>query len=760
MNTKSIAFIGLLWLSALLAFGQRDIEPRLLFSDTASFNFTGEWQYLTTDIFLLNGDKFSTLINELDFARVEPKKKRRKKLGVEEEQLEYLFITASLKNVKFFGDNDITYPLYNFQISRDKDSKYQTFVSDNIDYVRIIDNLPLYSARDYIDAEIRVRAITNNDRDQMLALVASQLKNLSKITTPTDAVMSIIGEFGNFIEANTKKKEYRFSSTIRLFEQKNFDTRLHSIRLYLLSTANTPALEFSGVPLRQFLDTVTNGRVNRNQLRELIGIRSYPVIVVANYKSLYRTEQISGDEVTFANIEKRKLKVENDFRQGLINAETYRQEKDLLNFLNIFAQLKNHLDIYSLNYRTGNNDAISVSLFRVMQYYRQLQKAYEEMKYKYRGNNTFSTVFNQEYESILGFASLYMDNDHNLKSTKNLVNTLVRLEADPKVPNADLEKYIADLRFSDIFKPELMSQNLEGQIIANHLSRLEEQLFKGTFEAEIERVRKAEANPKNKTITDNLLRLAKSTACSLCRERSLGSVTEFTQRLDAYYLKVELQRYDSIATALQPWVFNRIELIQLMQQNFKHLYPDNANLESARFLNGKITEIERDVFNIRDFLKIDLSGKDLSMVKNFNEKLLAIQRQADANIDLICKLRPELCSRQQAATQNMKNTELSNLFTRSDSVARQTEVFYSIFQFQLNRLARVPETSKNDELRIETERLAHQLDELKVAISLLDGKNITQETYSKLVKQVNQQVKDISDKLVTLNEKVSLSSNP
>jgi len=760
MNTKSIALIGFFWLSALLAIGQRDIEPRLLYSDTANFNFTGEWQYLTTDIFLLNGDKFSTLINELDFARVEPKKNRRKKLGVEEEQLEYLFITASLKNVKFFGDNDITYPLYNFQISRDKDSKYQTFVSDNIDYVRIIDNLPLYSARDYIDAEIRVRAITNNDRDQMLALVASQLKNLSKITTPTDAVMSIIGEFGNFIEANTKKKEYRFSSTIRLFEQKNFDTRLHSIRLYLLTTANTPVVEFSSALLRQFLDTVANGRINRIQLRELINIRNYPVIVVANYKSLYRTEQISGDEVTFANIEKRKLKVENDFRQGLINAETYRQEKDLLNFLNIFAQLKNHLDIYSLNYRTGNNDAISVSLFRVMQYYRQLQKAYEEMKFKYRGNNTFSTVFNREYESILGFASLYMDDDHNLKSTKNLVSSLVRLEADPKVPNADLEKFIADLRFSNIFKPELMNQNLEGQIIANQLSRLEEQLYKWQFEAEIEKLRKTEANSKNKTATESILKLARTTSCSVCRDRALNAVTEFTQRLDAFYLKAELQRYDSIANALQPWVFNRIELIQLMQQNFKLLYPDNANLESARFLNGKITEIERDVFNIRDFLKIDLAGKDLSMVKNFNEKLLTIQRQADANIDLICKLRPELCSKQQVATQSMKNNELSNLFTRSDSVARQTEVFYSIFQFQLKRLARVAETAKNDEFRIETERLAHQLDELKVAISLLDGKNITQETYSKLVKQVNQQVKEISDKLVNLNEKVSLSGKP
>ncbi len=231
---------------------QRDIEPKLIYSDTSNYTFTGEWQYLSTDIFLFNGDKFSNLINELDFARVEPKKNRRKKTSLELEQLEYLFITASLKNVKFFGDNDVTYPLYNFQISKDKDSKYQTFVSDNIDHVRIIDNLPLYSAKDYIDAEIQVKAITNNDRDQILSLVAMQLKNLSKILTPTDAVMGIIGEFGNFIESNTKKKEYKFSSTIRLFEQKNFDTRIHSLKIYALSTANSKPVEISTLSFQNF----------------------------------------------------------------------------------------------------------------------------------------------------------------------------------------------------------------------------------------------------------------------------------------------------------------------------------------------------------------------------------------------------------------------------------------------------------------------------------------------------------------------------
>jgi hypothetical protein len=112
-----------------------------------------------------------------------------------------------------------------------------------------------------------------------------------------------------------------------------------------------------------------------------------------------------------------------------------------------------------------------------MQYYRQLQRAYEETKFKYRGNNTFSTIFNREYESILGFASLYLDNDHNLKSTKNLVSTLVRLEANPTVPNSELEKYITDLRFSNAFKPELMTKTSKGKWISNHLSRLEEQLL-------------------------------------------------------------------------------------------------------------------------------------------------------------------------------------------------------------------------------------------------------------------------------------------
>jgi len=748
MKHKIFLLLCFQWLLFLTSLGQRDIEPRLLFSDTANFSFTGEWQYLSTDIFLFNGDKFSTLINELDFARTEPRRRWRKKRSLETEQLEYLFITASLKNVKFFGDNDITYPLYNFQISRDKENKYQTFVSENIDHVRIIDNLPLYSARDFIDAEIRVKAITKNDRDQVLSLVASQLKNLSKITTPTDAVMSIIGEFGNFIESNTKKKEYHFSSTIRLFEQKNFDTRLHSIKLYLLTTANTPPVDFSNSELRNFLDTVNLGFVNRNQLRKLISIKDYPVIVVANYKSLYRTVQISGDEVTFANIEKRKIKVETDFRQGLINAETYRQEKDLLGFLNIFAQLKNHLDVYKLNYRTGNNDAISVSLFRVMQYYRQLLKAYDEIKFKYQGNNTFTTIFKREYESILGFASLYLDDDPNLKSTKDLVNTTVSLEANPNIDDSALEKTISILRFSIVFKPELMQQNLEGKIIQNHIQILEEKLFKIQFEPEIEKLRNTEANEKNKSVIDSLLRLTRSTSCGLCREQALSAITDFNAKLDKYYLNLELQKFDSLVQVLQPWIFQKLETIQLMKDNFNTLYPNNQNLESAKYLYGKIAEIERDVKNLNDFIKVDLTGKELPIVKQLNDKLININRQVESKHQLVCTLRPELCSKQIKQPVAMDSNNFEKLFERSDSVARQAAIFHSIFSFKVNRALK--DESLNNSKKLEIDKLIKQLDELEVAIKLIDSKEITNDEYNNLSQQINNQIKAISDKIFEL----------
>jgi hypothetical protein len=755
----TIVLFAILLSGYIRAIAQRDIEPTLIFSDTVNYKFSGEWQYLSTDIYLLNGERFSTLINELDFVRAEREKtkKRPRRTGLSEEYLEYLFITARLKNVRFFGANDVTYPLYNFQISRgEKDDKYQTFVSDNIESIRIIDNLPLYSASDFIDADISVRAITNNDRDQILGLVASQLQNLSKLQTPTGALMGIIGEFGNFIEANTKKKEYRFSSTIRLFEQKNFDTRLHSIRVYALLTGNSDPVLINTVPIKNLLDSADNPKVNRQKLADLISHKQYPLIVVANYKSLYRMEQVTGDEINFANIDKRKLKIENDFRAGLINAETYRQERDFINFITIFANLKNHLEVYSLNYKTGNTDAISGSLFRLLQYYRQLIKASDEIQFKYRGNSTYENVFKSEYKSILGYASLYLNEDHNLKRLQDLAITLVGLESNPNITSVqELEMSITALRFADIFKPIHTMQSVEGQLVKLHLEKLEQQLLIKVFEKEIDKLNRTEANRQNRLAPESLRVMIRNSNCGLCRAKGFDAIDHFNSRLALFNLQMAHSKRDSIVKDLQPWFYRQLQKIQLAKENINIFYADNSTADTRGYLSTKIAEAERDVRNLQDFTRIDLAGKEILMVETLNGRLLSTKRQVEETLELVCNLKPELCRlAEPAAIAQPRKRPTSNVdaFSSNDPVIRQSNVFIAIFEFQLAKVSQRRDLSTIIKHKIlQTEE---SLNSLKVAVDIYADQLAQPEKLIGLEADINNLVKAVSDTLSEIENQI------
>lgn len=751
--------IGTLLLFPNNCHSQKSIEPLLIFSDTVSYNFSGEWQYLSTDIYLFNGEKFSSLINELDFVKREQSLSRRKRNALNQEHLEYLFITTRLKNVKFFGSNDVTYPLYNFQIARDNDAKYQTFVSDNIDHIRIIDNLPLYSASDFIDAEISVKAITNNDRDLVLGLVASQLKSISRIQTPTNALLGIIGEFGNFIEASTKKKEYRFSSTIRLFEQKNFDTRLHSIRIYALVTGNSQKVAFDTQPLKVLLDTAGNPEINRQSLAKLIQYSKYPLIVVANYKSLYKMDQVTGDEVNFSSIEKRKLKIENDYRAGLINAETYRQERDFINFITVFANFKNHLEVYNLNYRTGNTDAIAGSLFRITQYYRQLLKVHEEILFKYKGNSTFNAVFKTEYESILGYAALYLTDDQNLNNLKEMVNTLVKLESQPLIESSrEMEATLELLRFSDLFRFKHGEQSLEGQLLKMHIERIEKELLAKRFEPEMLKLSQVQISDENRNAPERLRQMARQTSCASCKTEAQETIKTFVSQMDEYDRQISLSKRDSIANTLHPFVFEKIKLLELSRKNLSLLFPENSLSETYIYLSTKLSEAERDIKNLQDFLQIDVSTKERPIVENLNHKLTSTQLQAETTLSLICNLKPEMCLENYTSkpqTDESRHKEASKVYSLVDSVARQANVFLSIFEFQIGLVeAKYKEVQPSSAMASKLDKANAILLRLRVAIDVLTGSAglIPLENIAVLENDVNMLVRDLSDILSELDE--------
>lgn len=606
----------MLLFSINLLYGQRTIETRLCFADSTKFAFSGEWQYLSTDVYLFNGNKFSKVINDLNATNG-----KKKKRGLAEERLEYLYITAQLVNVKFFGENDVVYPLYNFRINNDKDNKYETYVSDNIESIRIIDNLPLYSASDKIDAKIDVNAITQNDRDKILGVIGSQLQGLAKLMNPTNAVLSLIGELGSFIESNSKKKEYKFSSTIRLFEQKNFDTRLHSLKVYALVSQNSPPIRVNDQNLKRFLDTCTTTELTRPMLEKLVGYQLYPLIVVANYKSLYRMQSISGDEITFANIDRRKLTIENNYRNKLISEETYKQEKDFIGFLTVFANFKSKLELYTLNARMGNADAAMNALGTTIQYYSSILDEYQQIQFKYKENATFRNIFKSEYASIVDFAAFYFENDHNLRAAKQMISTMRKLNMEglPKSVK-DKEAALGDLRFTDNLTAEFRQKAKEGQYINALIKDLETNILGQNFSTDIAELAKYPATTEK---AEPLIQLREKTAgtyCVLCKQEAMNAIKEYGDRLESYHTIQARQALDSTIRQTEPKLLFYMERVRMATNNLESLYPDKEDMHFQLF-NRKTLELKRDIGNLSDFLRYDISNKPADIINSLNQKI-------------------------------------------------------------------------------------------------------------------------------------------
>jgi hypothetical protein len=613
------------------------IETRMCFADTTAFPFSGEWQYLSTDIFLFNGHKFDKVINDIYL----PSTKKGKKKVLGNEKLEYLYITAQLMNVKYFGNNDVVYPLYNFQISNDSESKYQTFVSENIEAIRIIDNLPLYSAGNNIDAKIDVKALTSSDKDNIMGFFGKQLQNLASTGGIGKPILALIGEMGNFIESNAKKKEYRFSSTIRLFEQKSFDTRLHSIRIYVMLTPNTPNIHMNTTSLSKFMDTCTVAELTKADLERLLPYKAYPMIVVANYKSLYKLDGISGDEVNFANIDKRKVNVENNYRDKLISDETYKQEKTFTDFLTIFANFKSQIELYTLNARTGNIDAANNALGGIVQSYVGLLNEYNLINFKYKDNNIFIKSFKSEYASIIDFASYYLENDPTLRGVKIMCSTLIDLNKSgiPLKP-ADQEHALRNLRHRDNLSGDFNTKTKEGQNITTLINQIENSLFAQEFNPLIAKLNSTPVKEDGRD--ENVIQLSEkmsSTSCQICRDRTQDAIKHYNNRLEEVQKANKLKEYTELSRKTELSLIGYEKTLILLKNNINKYSQGSVEFNSY---SRRISEIERDINNLKDIIATNMSDKNSQTIESANAKIVSLTDSINVNIEFIKQNSPAL----------------------------------------------------------------------------------------------------------------------
>jgi len=642
-------------------FGQSKIKTRLLHSDTSSFQFTSEWQYLSTDVYLFNAKKFPNLINELDFTK-EQKGGLFSFKKESNEFLEYLYITASLKNVRFFDKQEITYPLYNFRVDREKDNRYRTYISDDIDHIRIIDNLPLYSAQDFIDAEIDVHAITNNSGDQVMNMIAKQLKNIANITNPSTAVMSLVGELGNFMESSSRRKEYKFRSTIRLYEKKNFDSRIHSIKIYAMVTDNSENYKADNQGVKSYLMDLSNRSIDRKTLDRLIEFKKYPYLVVVNYKSLYRMDAVSGDEITFSTIEERKIQIENDYNSGLINEDTYRLEKDFLDFLTVFANLKKTLEMYNLNFKTGNSDAISNSLFNIVQYYRQLLETYRHNKFKYRQNSTFERIFEPEYESIIGYADIYLEKDHYLTNCRDLAETNLKLDTlnIEKLDSAEIEKYLKHLHFTDEFNRQHLKEVPEGDAILQQIKKLEKILFRKQFEQRIEQVEQLDGSEQKPNEVIKLRKGARRTHCLRCKDSSFSALSEYEKLRNEYKKRAALQKLDSVRNDSENRIFDLLSRIDRIRHNFNQIYGNDSTSTAVDIIRMKLKNAEKRAKTLQNFLEKpeeQLKEEKVEKINNLTTNISNYHHSILDNLNFICAYNKQLCQKKAILQRKIKEQE-------------------------------------------------------------------------------------------------------
>ncbi|PKV66586.1 hypothetical protein [Pontibacter ramchanderi] len=637
---KIFSLFALSLLLCQQAFAQQNIETRLGYSYNDKFNFSDEWQYLTTDIYLYNGGQFNRVLNELESG---VKKKSKKNYAYE---LEYLFITAQLKNLKLFGNDQIVYPLFNFHINTDK-KEYHTQVSDHLEVVRIIDKMPLTSAQNSIDASINAKAVTNQDGDQVFNLVASQLVSLSNLTNPSVAVMSLVGEFGNLLNSRAKKKEYKFSSTIRLYEGQDFDTRLHSVKVYVFVPGSVKTVTLKPAKLADYLSKNSN-KLDRKQIEEAIGYKEYPYIVVANYKSLYKVDVLTGDEVTMDLIEKRKQKIQTAYDTKLMNDETYRQEKLYVEFLRIFAEMKQNLNAYRLNYRNNSPEVNAKNLFGIMQEYKRLKTAFEAREKEFDKNSTYKNIFRPEYTSILANADLYLDADHNLKNAKVLVNTLQELENNPKAWDTPAKREAALAKLSSVELPraDYLSASVEGEAIVRLTKRLEDLQYREVFEKEVKTLTDAQASDETLSMRNALQDKANASNCLSCRDKVRDAVNEYNKRLENSRLKEETKEMGKLQSAAEQQVLRHLRWQLCFDNNLQAVAvasADNGMDQYYAKLGERSSAFAATIKELDTLAKNAPENPRLQQVQAYNKQLTGLMKEVEQHYAILCELDKKLC---------------------------------------------------------------------------------------------------------------------
>ena len=625
-----IIIAGVLTTSSCALMAQNVVNASAEYRKSVKYDFNAEWHYLSSDLYLFNAHSFSTLLQELYYS---PKKKKKP------DDIQNILITAKIDGNTLAG---ITYPIYNFNVDNSQ-GDMRTFTAANYEAVNIIDNLPLSSvAGGKIDAEINVDIITGDNPTRLYDFVAEQLTNISAFATPISATKTLVGELGSLIKAKSGRKEYRFSSTVRLYEEQDFNKRICGVSVYTLlpSQSEGSGADFSA--LDAYLDTAANPQLNRNYLQQLINQSQYPYIVAVNYKSKYISEPVIGDEITSESIEARNVKAKRNYDNGLITSDIYQQETRLSEYLTQFVQLKNSINNYLLNAKNRTTDDFSKMFETILTDYRTLRRIEMMRNREFAKNSIFQNEFKPIYQSVMRTAEIYLDGDNTTKDIKNIARMMATYSDrhQIKTDSAQNEEALRTLHAVKFPSGESVNDISELNTL---ITKIEDRQYTQVFAAKINKLRNMEPSSSATEYCEKLKGDVNSTYCRRCRTEADSAIAEYTRRLDQYNNNLMQTTLRQTIYSAEHSVFTALKFESNAESYFKEQYPEGDMPADAKFLYDEFLKLRQTREKLQADIKTDTAGAKTPALKQLNDDISTTSADLKRQIESLCNKNPRFC---------------------------------------------------------------------------------------------------------------------
>ncbi len=627
---------------AFIANAQVTITTKQVVNKKSNIEFTDEWQYLTTDFYLFNEGKFNDLINKLG---KEPKTNIWGKL--KSEKIEFLSLTANILNVEFYDNQDLIYPLYNFKIDYSKKNQYKTQISDEIEVIRLIDNLPLATSKKFIDAKIEGEAITDSKGNQIMRMVSDQLNNISKLTDPSSAVLTVVGELGSFLESSSRKKQYQFNSTIRLYDDTKFSKKIHSINVYVyLPKNNMNTDDFNSEGLINFIDTIKisdNVDINRSSLSSLVDYSKYPFFVVVNYKSKYTPQKFSVDEIDDDYISAYEQRILDDCNEGLSSEVVCNQVKELVSFFNLFTDFKQSKQAYDLNYENGITSELNKNLFLIMKDYREILLTKESRDVEFKDIPSYTNDFEPRYNKLILIANQYLSESPKLSEVRTLVTTTNDLRNTDlsTLDELKLEKFLSTLYSLQL--PEEQSETDEYGEIIKLRGSIEKNLFERIYNPISEELKSMDISNESINKFKSYKEKINTTNCKLCRTEVNKVFIDYQNRWDNYLLELELTRSIDLQSTSKDFLTETLINKECITNNIDQIKENNSLTEAQQFVIDETTKIFTSITKLKEFVNTNISQFDIDELISYNSSLTKLNQDIKNGLQENCERLPELC---------------------------------------------------------------------------------------------------------------------